>query len=58
MSISPRPNHSSAFKAKVPLADVQNVFVERCWRSVKFEEVYLRPALRGGPGNLNSPLSG
>jgi putative transposase len=37
-----------------------NVFVERHWRSIKYEEVYLRAygSVRAGPGNLHTTISG
>jgi putative transposase len=35
-----------------------NVFVERLWRSVKYEEVYLHAYDRAGSGNLHRTISG
>ena len=48
-----RKVHSAAFKAQVALLD--NVFMERLWRSVKYEDVYIWcyetvPELRVGLG--------
>ena len=41
-----RRQHSPAFKAKVALDDsgryVDNLFIERLWRTVKYEEIYLK----------------
>lgn len=46
----------SAWTGKRRYAD--NIFVERLWRKVKYEEVYLNPYSRGqGPGRLEAYFS-